>query len=173
MADATMLALTAVTTVAATALVARRWYGRTTGTDSANGDDGDDTGHAEQPARPTRMTRARAAAAAAAEAAARSGSATVPLFWWLSPGRGLAPARRKTLVLDLDETLIHSHSNAAVRPALYDTKIEVMIESSPCMFYVSRRPHADYFLKQVRIPSTLRRWSHRGLTARSRARGVG
>jgi hypothetical protein len=59
-----------------------------------------------------------------------------------------APARRrKTLVLDLDETLIHSSANEP--PLVYDTKIEVMIESSSSMFYVARRPHADYFLRQA------------------------
>ncbi|XP_065186974.1 CTD nuclear envelope phosphatase 1 homolog [Sycon ciliatum] len=57
---------------------------------------------------------------------------------------------RKTLVLDLDETLIHSHLDG--QPMKYsqpDFVIRVMIHRHPVRFFVHKRPHVDYFLEQV------------------------
>nr|CAG8526900.1 432_t:CDS:2 [Entrophospora candida] len=54
--------------------------------------------------------------------------------------------RSKTLILDLDETLIHSTS----RGSRSDTHmIEVMVDNHACLYYVYKRPYVDYFLKKV------------------------
>ena len=52
----------------------------------------------------------------------------------------------KTLVLDLDETLIHSQHNCIIP---YDFSINVKIDGVPTQFYVYKRPHLDFFLQQV------------------------
>ena len=65
-------------------------------------------------------------------------------------------SNRKTLVLDLDETLIHS----TTRGTRYDFMVEVMLEGSnssahsgishqQICYYVYKRPHLDYFLSKV------------------------
>ncbi|KAI9140801.1 HAD-like domain-containing protein [Paraphysoderma sedebokerense] len=61
---------------------------------------------------------------------------------------GLTPPilKKKTLVLDLDETLIHSTSRG-VRG--YDYMIEVMVEKHNCLYYVYKRPYVDVFLAKV------------------------
>ena len=51
-----------------------------------------------------------------------------------------------TLVLDLDETLIHSTSRGTRN---HDHIIEVLVERHVCLYYVYKRPHVDYFLKKV------------------------
>ena len=70
--------------------------------------------------------------------------ATVALKQLLS-----APKKKKLLVLDLDETLVHSTS----RGSRYHDKnchlIEVLIEKHVCLYYVYKRPHVDFFLKKV------------------------
>jgi len=73
------------------------------------------------------------------------------------------PQPRKTLVLDLDETLIHSVAQGV--PATYDARIDVVIDGAPCTFYVSRRPYADYFLQQVRAGGRARRAAVRASVA--------
>ena len=77
---------------------------------------------------------------------------------------------RKTLILDLDETLIHSTS----RPMSYSASagggmlgfgglfgggkrreghaVEVILRGRSTMYHVYKRPHVDYFLKKVRFP---------------------
>lgn len=50
------------------------------------------------------------------------------------------------LVLDLDETLIHSTTRVS---STYDKKIQVEIDRATCDFYVSKRPYADHFLNAV------------------------
>ncbi|KAK3846903.1 MAG: NLI interacting factor [Linnemannia gamsii] len=55
-------------------------------------------------------------------------------------------ARKKTLVLDLDETLIHSTSRGS-RSQGY--MVEVLVDRHACLYYVYKRPHVDYFLKKV------------------------
>ena len=57
------------------------------------------------------------------------------------------PKRQKTLVLDLDETLIHSTAASCVG---FDFMIEVLIGRTRCLYYVFKRPHLDYFLDVVR-----------------------
>ncbi|KAF9403276.1 Nuclear envelope morphology protein 1, partial [Podila epigama] len=59
---------------------------------------------------------------------------------------GSAAARKKTLVLDLDETLIHSTSRGS-RSQGY--MVEVLVDRHACLYYVYKRPHVDYFLKKV------------------------
>jgi TFIIF-interacting CTD phosphatase-like protein len=55
---------------------------------------------------------------------------------------------KKTLVLDLDETLVHSTSQSYTR---YDFTVEVMIDKQLCLYYVYKRPHVDYFLKKAEV----------------------
>jgi CTD nuclear envelope phosphatase 1 len=62
--------------------------------------------------------------------------------------------RRKVLVLDLDETLIHSHHDGIVRPMVKpgtppDFVLRVVIDKHPVRFFVHKRPHVDYFLSVV------------------------
>ena len=62
------------------------------------------------------------------------------------------------MVLDLDETLIHSqldgaHPAAAFAPRSkepYDFIVRVEIDRHPVRFFVHKRPHVDYFLSIVR-----------------------
>ncbi|KAJ3155331.1 Nuclear envelope morphology protein 1 [Geranomyces michiganensis] len=53
---------------------------------------------------------------------------------------------RKTLVLDLDETLIHSTSRGARN---YHHMVEVLVERHVFLYYVYKRPYCDLFLKKV------------------------
>ena len=57
-----------------------------------------------------------------------------------------APKQKKTLVLDLDETLVHSTSKGSRH---HDHLIEVLIDKHVCLYYVYKRPHVDAFLKKV------------------------
>ena len=63
--------------------------------------------------------------------------------------------QRKILVLDLDETLIHSDfdtaaHNSIVRPNVpADFIVRVEVQKHPVKFYVYKRPHVDYFLEIV------------------------
>lgn len=58
------------------------------------------------------------------------------------------PLKRKTLILDLDETLVHS----TVKPVTHHHLIvDVIIDGVPCIFYVIKRPHVDLFLQKVCI----------------------
>ncbi|PAV63000.1 hypothetical protein WR25_03891 [Diploscapter pachys] len=66
----------------------------------------------------------------------------------------LGVVRRKILVLDLDETLIHSHHDGVIRPMVKpgtpsDFTIKVVIDRHPVRFSVHERPHVDYFLSVV------------------------
>ena len=60
------------------------------------------------------------------------------------------------MVLDLDETLIHSHHDGLSRVVTVkptgppDYIIRVEIEKHPVRFFVYKRPHVDYFLETVR-----------------------
>lgn len=54
---------------------------------------------------------------------------------------------KKTLVLDLDETLIHSLSKSTNSSS---HMIEVKFNNEiPTLYYVNKRPYCDFFLKQV------------------------
>ena len=62
--------------------------------------------------------------------------------------------RRKTLVLDLDETLIHSHHDGVLRQTVKpgtppDFVLKVVIDRHPVRFFVHKRPHVDFFLEVV------------------------
>lgn len=59
--------------------------------------------------------------------------------------------RSKTLVLDLDETLIHSTSRGNGVPGASGRAhvIEVIVDKHACLYYVYKRPHVDYFLRKV------------------------
>lgn len=62
--------------------------------------------------------------------------------------------KRKTLVLDLDETLIHSHHDGVLRPTVKpgtppDFILKVVIDRHPVRFFVHKRPHVDFFLDVV------------------------
>ncbi|KAI9007996.1 NLI interacting factor-like phosphatase-domain-containing protein [Gaertneriomyces semiglobifer] len=54
--------------------------------------------------------------------------------------------RKKTLVLDLDETLIHSTARGTRG---HDFAVEVQIGWRSCLYYVYKRPYCDEFLRVV------------------------
>ncbi|NXD46948.1 CNEP1 phosphatase, partial [Copsychus sechellarum] len=64
--------------------------------------------------------------------------------------------KRKILVLDLDETLIHSHHDGVLRPTVRpgtppDFILKVVIDKHPVRFFVHKRPHVDFFLEVVTV----------------------
>ncbi|XP_065173605.1 CTD nuclear envelope phosphatase 1 homolog isoform X2 [Atheta coriaria] len=66
----------------------------------------------------------------------------------------LSIVKRKTLVLDLDETLIHSFHDGVVRQTVRpgtppDFILKVTIDRHPVRFFVHKRPHVDTFLDIV------------------------
>ncbi|ENN81653.1 CTD nuclear envelope phosphatase 1 homolog isoform X2 [Dendroctonus ponderosae] len=66
----------------------------------------------------------------------------------------LSIVKRKVLVLDLDETLIHSHHDGVVRQTVRpgvppDFILKVTIDRHPVRFFVHKRPHVDFFLDIV------------------------
>ncbi|CAH0555827.1 unnamed protein product [Brassicogethes aeneus] len=66
----------------------------------------------------------------------------------------LSIVKRKVLVLDLDETLIHSHHDGVLRQTVRpgtppDFVLKVNIERHPVRFFVHKRPHVDFFLDIV------------------------
>lgn len=56
--------------------------------------------------------------------------------------------QQKTLLLDLDETLVHS---TVKRPLKFHYRLSVTLAKNPTEFYVIKRPNVDKFLKQVRL----------------------
>lgn len=66
----------------------------------------------------------------------------------------LSLVKRKVLVLDLDETLIHSHHDGVIRQTVKpgtppDFVLKVTIDRHPVRFFVHKRPHVDFFLDIV------------------------
>ncbi|XP_003740585.1 CTD nuclear envelope phosphatase 1 [Galendromus occidentalis] len=66
----------------------------------------------------------------------------------------LSLVKRKVLVLDLDETLIHSYHDGMLRQTVPSGTppnfvLKVTIERHPVRFFVHKRPHVDYFLEVV------------------------
>uniref|UniRef100_A0A4W3GKW5 protein-serine/threonine phosphatase n=1 Tax=Callorhinchus milii TaxID=7868 RepID=A0A4W3GKW5_CALMI len=64
----------------------------------------------------------------------------------------LNQVKRKILVLDLDETLIHSHHDGVLKPAVRpgtppDFMLKVLVDRHPIRFFVHKRPHVDFFLE--------------------------
>eukprot|EP01119_Soliformovum_irregulare_P019850 TRINITY_DN6368_c0_g1_i4.p1 TRINITY_DN6368_c0_g1~~TRINITY_DN6368_c0_g1_i4.p1 ORF type:complete len:134 (-),score=7.30 TRINITY_DN6368_c0_g1_i4:381-782(-) len=53
---------------------------------------------------------------------------------------------KKILILDLDETLVHSTTKFVPK---CDVRVEVVIEGIACTFYVIKRPHVDHFIDTV------------------------
>lgn len=65
--------------------------------------------------------------------------------------RALIPThpKRKTLILDLDETLIHSLSKGGKMSSAH--MVEVKLGHHAILYYVHKRPHCDTFLKRVSL----------------------
>ncbi|CAH1775176.1 unnamed protein product [Owenia fusiformis] len=66
----------------------------------------------------------------------------------------LSMVKRKTMILDLDETLIHSHHDGVLRQTVKpgtppDFVLKVVIDRHPVRFFVHKRPHVDFFLEIV------------------------
>eukprot|EP00112_Aurelia_sp_Birch-Aquarium-sp1_P000930 Seg1091.10 transcript_id=Seg1091.10/GoldUCD/mRNA.D3Y31 product="CTD nuclear envelope phosphatase 1A" protein_id=Seg1091.10/GoldUCD/D3Y31 len=66
----------------------------------------------------------------------------------------LSFVKRKIMVLDLDETLVHSHTDGLAKPTVKpsmpaDFTVKVTIDRHPVRFHVHKRPHADFFLNVV------------------------
>eukprot|EP00127_Corallochytrium_limacisporum_P006289 Clim_evm33s224 gene=Clim_evmTU33s224 len=61
---------------------------------------------------------------------------------------GVPDGKRKTLILDLDETLIHSTTRLLNR-TMFDFKVEVNTAALACVFFVHKRPHVDMFLDRI------------------------
>ncbi|CAX42011.1 nuclear envelope morphology protein, putative [Candida dubliniensis CD36] len=60
--------------------------------------------------------------------------------------------RKKILILDLDETLIHSLSRGSPRsfnPATASKMIEIKLNNISSLYYVYKRPYCDYFLQET------------------------
>lgn len=58
--------------------------------------------------------------------------------------------KKKILVLDLDETLVHSTVNALHSNVLQPTMtVQITIGDRPNLYYVFKRPHCDTFLRTV------------------------
>ncbi|KAK6454851.1 nuclear envelope morphology [Scheffersomyces xylosifermentans] len=62
--------------------------------------------------------------------------------------------KRKTLILDLDETLIHSLSRGSPRSFNSSSSsapkmIEIKLNNIASLYYVHKRPFCDYFLKEI------------------------
>jgi hypothetical protein len=75
----------------------------------------------------------------------------VALIWRTNKGvvinrSGIKRATKKTLVLDLDETLVHSRIH---EPDHYNYAISLTFDDAPFTFYVSERPHVHTFLREV------------------------
>lgn len=66
--------------------------------------------------------------------------------------RQLSTKKRKTLVLDLDETLIHSTIKG--NETGFDFQVDVDIDGAMYTFYIFKRPHVNYFLEKVFDPSS-------------------
>jgi CTD nuclear envelope phosphatase 1 len=60
---------------------------------------------------------------------------------------------QKTLVLDLDETLIHSLANGGKLGSGHT--VEVKFDKVAILYFVHKRPFVDLFLKKVPINSNL------------------
>lgn len=67
--------------------------------------------------------------------------------------------KNKTLILDLDETLVHSVrlgseeslNNTKISPSITSKKIEVQCDKQSLLYQVYKRPHVDFFLKTVSV----------------------
>jgi Dullard-like phosphatase family protein len=55
---------------------------------------------------------------------------------------------RKTLVLDLDETLVHAQFKLTEH---CDLRLDVVLDRFPAVFYVAKRPYLDVFLRTAAL----------------------
>ncbi|KAI4966274.1 hypothetical protein ZWY2020_041874 [Hordeum vulgare] len=80
-------------------------------------------------------------------APARRTSRPALSIWQVHPAALPPPSdpEKKTLFLDLDETLIHSQTDPA--PARFDFTVRPVICGQPVTFYVCKRPGVDDFLR--------------------------
>lgn len=70
----------------------------------------------------------------------------------LHVARPVLPQRspgKPTLVLDLDETLVHCNANSDGLPGTFDIAFEVKFNNVGCNVFVRKRPHLDHFLLEV------------------------
>lgn len=68
------------------------------------------------------------------------------------PKRRISVPKRllKTLIIDLDETMIHATANTNSNSSnKFDFIVEVLINRTSCLYYVYKRPHLNYFLDVV------------------------
>ncbi|KAI7832038.1 HAD-like domain-containing protein [Kickxella alabastrina] len=91
-------------------------------------------------------TRAGANAASGTPGTPSTPSSAATTATGAGAGASLNNLKKKTLVLDLDETLIHSSPQGSYRA---HHRIEVVIDKVACLYYVYKRPHVDYFLRKV------------------------
>ncbi|KAK1285763.1 Mitochondrial import inner membrane translocase subunit TIM50 [Acorus calamus] len=63
--------------------------------------------------------------------------------------RALPPSDKKTLFLDLDETLIHSWTGDTPPPEKYDFVVHPRIDGQDLTFYVLKRPGVDELLVEL------------------------
>ncbi|RCK59472.1 Nuclear envelope morphology protein 1 [Candida viswanathii] len=57
--------------------------------------------------------------------------------------------RKKILILDLDETLIHSLNKLWIRSSTQSKMIEIKLNNISSLYYVHKRPFCDYFLEET------------------------
>ena len=60
---------------------------------------------------------------------------------------------QKTLILDLDETLIHSMAKGGRMGSGHMVEVKLPGPQHPILYYVHKRPHCDDFLRRVRKPT--------------------
>jgi CTD nuclear envelope phosphatase 1 len=70
------------------------------------------------------------------------------------PQQALQYYKNKTLILDLDETLVHSvrlgtTAEINVSSSISHKNIEVQCDKQNLIYQVYKRPHVDFFLKTV------------------------
>lgn len=69
-----------------------------------------------------------------------------------SPKLTLPKNRKKgmhaiSLILDLDETLVHSTTDSCIHGWAF--RVEVQIDDLSCLYFVHKRPHLDYFIRVI------------------------
>lgn len=57
--------------------------------------------------------------------------------------------KKKILILDLDETLIHSLNKLWIRSSTQSKMIEIKLKNISSLYYVHKRPFCDYFLQET------------------------